>query len=201
MPTLEGVPEPILIIGIGWPCGLLPLPRPAGLPAPPERRCSTIDPSTSADAPQSHASQLAARANVKVRPPKSGSPAAVQPQLLGGAPAAQSSVADGAMKERPVHRLQVRQQGGDLGEERVGKDSCDFFLANAARVANQLADVHIEGAGEPLQRTQCRNRFAVFNFRDIGSRHLHPPGQLPLAQVARLANIAHLPCYLQPGLS
>ena len=100
-----------------------------------------------------------------------------------------------------MHRLQVRQQGCNLRQKRVGEDSRDFLVAHAAGIADKLADVYVQSLRQPFQRTQSRNRLAVFNFGDIGPGHQHPASQLPLAQMARFADIAHLPRHLQPGFS
>ncbi len=53
--------------------------------------------------------------------------------------------------------------------------------------------------GQPLQRSQRRNRLAVFDLRDVGARHLHPSRQLALAQVARPAQFPHLPATCNPA--
>ena len=94
----------------------------------------------------------------------------------------------------------MRQQRGNLGQKRVGQDGCRFFFADAAGVADQLAHAHLEGRGQPLQRTQRGNRLAVFNFGDVGAGHLHTPCQLALAQMARSADVAHLAGHMQTGL-
>jgi hypothetical protein len=65
---LKGAPGSIPMTGTGRPCVPLPLHRPASLLLPPKRRCSTIDPSTSADAPQSQASQSTMRRSGLPRP-------------------------------------------------------------------------------------------------------------------------------------
>jgi len=118
---------------------------------------------------------------------------------LGGAAAAHGGIANCALEEGAVHRLKMRKEGGDLGQERVGKDGCDFLITNAARIPDELADVDIEGGGEALKRTERGNRLAVLDFGDVGAGHLHTAGQLTLAEVARFADIAHLTRHLQPG--
>src|ERR1700679_3843815 len=85
--------------------------------------------------------------------------------LLCGTAAPGGDIADGAVDQRTVQRIQMREQGGNLGQERVRKNGGDLFVAAAARVPDKLAYVHLESCGEPLKRTQCGDRFAVFNFR------------------------------------
>jgi len=91
----------------------------------------------------------------------------------------------------------MRQKAGDLGQEWIGEDACDFLVANAARIAHQLRDVHTQSQRQALERTQRRDRLAVLDLRNIGSRHLHPAGELTLAQMTSAANLAHLPSHLQ----
>ena len=119
---------------------------------------------------------------------------------LRGAPASRGRVPYRAEKESAVQRVQMRQQRGDLGQKRIAQDGRDLFVAAAAGVAHQLANFHAQGEGEPLQRTQGRNRLAVFDFRNVGARYLHPSRQLALAEVTRAAHLPHLCCHLRPGV-
>ena len=118
---------------------------------------------------------------------------------LCGTPAAHCGIPHRPQKERPVQRVQMRQERGNLGKEWVVQDRRDLFVAAAARVANQLAHFHAKGQSQPFQRSQSGNRLAVFNFGDVSSRHLHSPRQLALAQMARPAHLAHLSGNLQAG--
>jgi hypothetical protein len=94
----------------------------------------------------------------------------------------------------------MRQQGGDFSQERVRENGGDFLFAPASGIPDKLADVDLESVGEPLKGAQSWDRLAVFDFRNISPWHLHAAGELALAQVARLADFAHLPGNLQPGL-
>src|ERR1035438_8431130 len=125
---------------------------------------------------------------------------AVRKGPLSGAPASCSRIPHSAREEHPLHRVQMWQQSGNLGQERVGKQGSDLLVAAAAGIPHQVAHVHLEGCSQPLKRTERGYGLAVFDLGDIGAGHLHAPGQLALAHVARLANIAHLPSNLQPGL-
>ncbi len=133
-------------------------------------------------------------------PENSGAARPRRSSVLRGTAAAYGRVPHRAVKQRPVQRIQVRQQRGNLRQKRIAQNRGHLFVAAAARVANQLAHLHPKRRGQPLQRSQRGNRLAVLNFRDVGARHQHPPRQLPLAQVARPAHLAHLRGYLQPGL-
>jgi hypothetical protein len=102
----------------------MPLPRPASLTMPPARGCSTIDPSTSADAPQSPKRTIGRV--VIYAAASAGSMAPTSPKeepergrklqfrtarsgasLLGGAASAHGGVAHRACEQRAVHWFQV----------------------------------------------------------------------------------------------
>jgi hypothetical protein len=93
----------------------------------------------------------------------------------------------------------MRQQHCDFGEEWIGQNGCDFFVASAPGVPDQLAKVNLKGRGQALKGAKGRNCLPVFNLGDVGPGHLHAPRQLTLAQVARLADFSHLPGHLEPG--
>src|ERR1700679_1183374 len=76
---------------------------------------------------------------------------------LCAAAASESCIAHGALEEGAIHRIQMGQQSGDLGQERVGKNGGDFLVAHAPRIPNQLADVDIESRSQALQRAERRN--------------------------------------------
>ncbi len=76
----------------------------------------------------------------------------------------------------------------------------DLFIATAARVAHKLTHIHFKRLCEPLKRAQRGNGLTVFDLGNVSAGHLHPSRQLPLAQVARTTDIAHLCRHLQTGL-
>ena len=120
---------------------------------------------------------------------------------LRGAAASGRGVAECAEEERAMQRVKMRQQRGNFGEERIAEDRGYLFVAAAAGVADQVAHFHAQSEGEPLQRAQSGNRLAVFDFRNVGARHLHPSSELALAQVTGAAHFPHLPCYLRTGVA
>jgi len=95
----------------------------------------------------------------------------------------------------------MRQHCCDLGEEGVGQNCSHLFIATAAGIPHQLTNVHVEGIGETLKRTQRGNSLAVLDFGDVGPGHLHATGQLALAQVASATNLSYLARDLQTRLS
>ena len=109
-------------------------------------------------------------------------------------------ITEGAEKERTVQRVKMLQQRRNLGQERIVEDLRNFFVAATACIADQLAHFHAKGEGEPLERTQGRDRLAVFDFRNVGARHLHPSRELTLAQMAGAAQFPHLRRYLHAGV-
>ena len=62
-----------------------------------------------------------------------------------------------------VQRVEVRQQRGNLGKQRVGENRCHFLIAPAAGVAHQLAHLYFESDRETLaairaSESPCRSR-------------------------------------------
>lgn len=98
-----------------------------------------------------------------------------------------------------MQRVEPREQGRNLGQERVRQDCGDLFLASAAGVAHQLTNIDFESMSQAFKRAEGRNRLAVLNLGNVGTRHLHPTGELALAQVSGTADVAHLRRDLQTG--
>lgn len=98
-----------------------------------------------------------------------------------------------------MKRVKVRQQRSHFGKERVSQNGGDLFLPATARVSYQLAHIDIERLGQALEGTERRDRLAVLDFRNVCPRHLHPTGQLTLAQVPGAADLTHLCRNLQTG--
>ena len=118
---------------------------------------------------------------------------------LSGAAAAGGSVANGAVDERALQGLKMRQEDGDLGQKRIGENGGHFLFAAAAGVADQLAYIHFEGVGQTFERAEGGDRLAILDFGDIGAWHLHAQGQLTLAEVAGAADFPDLSGNLQAG--
>lgn len=51
--------------------------------------------------------------------------------------------------------------------------------------------MNLERIGQPLQGRQRWYGASVLDLGDVGAWHLHPAGELALAQVAAMAQIAH----------
>ena len=81
------------------------------------------------------------------RPKDSGAVRPKRSKALRSTAAAYGGVPHGTRKQRPMQRIQVRQQRGNLGQERIAQNRCNLFIAAAARVANQLAHFHAKGRG------------------------------------------------------
>ena len=62
--------------------------------------------------------------------------------FLRRAPPSCRCVAQRTEKQRPVQRVQMRQQRGNLGQKRIAQDCCHFFVPAAPGVAHQMAHFH-----------------------------------------------------------
>ena len=58
-------------------------------------------------------------------------------------------------------------------------------------VAEQGGDIDLQGAGEAIERGQGRHGLAVLDLGDVGARDAHARGELPLREIADVAEIAH----------
>ena len=94
-------------------------------------------------------------------------------------------------EDRLLRRGEMRGVLGDLGEEGVGHEDGGLVLVARGRVAEQGGDVDLEGAGKAIERGQGRHGLAVLDLGDVGARDVHARGELPLRQVADVAEIAH----------
>ena len=77
--------------------------------------------------------------------PRTGAPGSgdsCRAKRCGGGPWRMSRTA--LVEQRAMQRVKMRQQRSNLGQERIGEDRGDLFVAAAAGVAHQLADVHLE---------------------------------------------------------
>jgi hypothetical protein len=66
--------------------------------------------------------------------------------------------------KRPMQRIQMRKQDGNFGKERVVQNGGNLIFASAARVPDQLADIHLKRRSQPLKGTERGDGFAVFDL-------------------------------------
>ena len=126
-------------------------------------------------------------------------PAACSLSLLlrGAAAAGLGHLADVIEEDGLLCGGEVGSELGDLGEEGVGGEQIAFGLVALGGIAEQGGDVDLEGAGETVEGAEGRHGFAIFNFGDVGARHVHAGGELALRQVTDPAKIANGVGYLQ----
>ena len=136
----------------------------------PDPRSHTFDPSTSAQALQlllsGHKNTDCGRGG-ECSCDRAANPHAKNAKArsaLRRAAASHGRVAHRAEEQRPVQRVQMRQQRGNLGQERVAQDRGNLFVAAAAGVANQLAHFHPQrrapaAPANPASGSPCRFRF------------------------------------------
>jgi len=117
--------------------------------------------------------------------------------LSGAADAALGQFSNVVEEDRLLRRVQVSGVLGDLGQERVRHQNSGFVLVAGGRVAEQGGDIHLQGAGEAIERGQRRHSLAVLNLGDVGAGNAHACGELPLRQVADVPQVADGRGYLQ----
>lgn len=90
-------------------------------------------------------------------------------------------------KHGALQGVQLKQNGSDLGEERVGEN----IVPNIPAISEQFSQMNLERVGQSLQGRQRWHGASVLDFGDIGAWHLHPAGELALAEVAATTQLAH----------
>jgi len=87
--------------------------------------------------------------------------------------------------------VELRGKGHEFCEERICQDELGFALVAAAGISEQQADADFESLGKTVERGECGDGLAVFNFRDVGAWDLHATGELTLAESAAGANLLY----------
>jgi len=99
-------------------------------------------------------------------------------------------------KDRALQVVELRGVHGDLGEERVGHKDRGLVAMARVGVAQQGGDVDLKGTGEAVERGEGRHGLAILDLRDVGSGDAHAGCELPLREVAHVAQIANGGGYL-----
>jgi len=116
---------------------------------------------------------------------------AASPLDLCGAASSGGQFADMVEEDGALEFVELRGVGGDLGEEGVGGEDCGLVGVAGVGVAQERGDVHLERAGEAVERGKRRHGLAVLDLRDVGARDAHAGGELALRKIADVAKIAH----------
>jgi len=116
--------------------------------------------------------------------------------LLGGATTAGSELANVIKKNGALQVIELRSVHGDLGKERIGHEDRGLVAMARVGVAQQGGDVDLKGLGETIEGGQGRHGLAILDLRDVGAGNAHAGGELPLREVAHVAQIANCGGYL-----
>ena len=107
------------------------------------------------------------------------------------APTTGGKLANVVEKDGTLQRVELRGIRGDLSQKRIGHEHRCLTGVTARSIAEERRNVDLEGSCETVEGRQRRHSFAIFNLGDIGSGYTHTTRELPLAQVANVAKIAH----------
>ena len=114
--------------------------------------------------------------------------------------AALGELADMVEEDRLLGRGEVRSILGHLGQEGIVEQNGGLVAMTSGRVAEQGGDIHLQGAGEAIERRQGGHRLAILDLGDVGAWHTHAGSELALREVPNVAEIAHGGSYLGSGL-
>jgi len=122
---------------------------------------------------------------------------ALQGRYLGRAAPACSEFANVVKEDRALQVVELRGVHGDLGEEGVGHEDRCLVAMTRVGVSQQSGDVDLKGPGEAIERGQGRHGLAVLDLRDVGAGDAHAGCELPLREVAHVAQISNGGGHLQ----
>ena len=120
---------------------------------------------------------------------------------LGCATTASGEFANVIEEDGALEVVELSGVHGDLGEEGIGHEDRSLVAMACVGVAQQGGDIDLKCFGKPVERRQGRHGFAVLDFRDISAGHAHAGSELPLREIAHVAQIANGCCYLQSAFS
>jgi hypothetical protein len=110
---------------------------------------------------------------------------------LSSATTAGGELANVVEEDRPLQVVELRGVHGDLGEEGVRHQDRGLVAMARVGVAQQGGDVDLKGTGETIERGEGRHGLAVLDLRDVGSGYSHAGCELPLREVAHVAQVAN----------
>jgi hypothetical protein len=112
-------------------------------------------------------------------------------RCLGSATTACGELANVVEEDGALQIVELRGVHGDLGEEGIGHEDRGLVAMARVGVAQESGDVDLEGTGEPVERGEGRHGFAVLDLRDVGAGHTHAGCELPLREVAHVAQVSN----------
>ncbi len=100
-------------------------------------------------------------------------------------------------EDRTLQIVELRGVHGDLGEKRIGHEDRGLVAMARVGVSQEGGDVDLKCPGEAIERREGRHCFAVLDLRDVGAGDAHASSELPLREIAHMAQVANGGGYLQ----
>jgi hypothetical protein len=116
---------------------------------------------------------------------------------LGCAAAAGGELANVVEEDGALELVELRGVHGDLSEEGIGHEDRGLVAMARVGVSQEGGDVDLKGAGQAIERRQGRYSLAVLDLRDVGAGNAHAGGELPLREIAHVAQVANGGGYLK----
>jgi hypothetical protein len=117
-------------------------------------------------------------------------------RCLSSATTAGSEFANVVEEDRALQVVELRGVHGDLGEEGIGHEDRGLVAMARVGVTQEGGDVDLKSTGEAVERGEGRHCLAVLDLRDVGSGYAHAGGELPLREVAHVAQVSNGGGYL-----
>lgn len=114
----------------------------------------------------------------------------------GGAASAGSKFANMIEEDGALQVVELRGVHGDLGEEGIGHEDRGLVAMARVGVSQEGGDVDLESFGEAVKGRQRRHSLAILDLGDVGAGDTHAGGELPLREIAHVAQVANCGGYL-----
>jgi hypothetical protein len=121
---------------------------------------------------------------------------ALRERCLGRATTAGGELANVVEEDGALQVVELRGVHGDLGEEGIGHEDRGLVAMARVGVAQQGGDIDLKGAGEAIERGEGWHGLAILDLRDVGAGYTHAGCELPLREVAYVAQVANGGGYL-----
>jgi hypothetical protein len=115
----------------------------------------------------------------------------LQAGRLGGAATTGGELANVVEEDGTLEVVELRGVHGNLGEEGIRHEDGSLVAMARVGVSQEGGDVDLKGAGEAIERRQGRDGLAIFDLGDVGTGNAHAGGELPLREIAHVAQVAN----------
>lgn len=115
---------------------------------------------------------------------------------LCGAAAACCEFTNVIEEDGALQGIKLRGVGCDLSQERVCDEHGGLIGVAGGGVAQEGRDIDFKSPGETIQRAERGHGLPVLDLRDVGAGNVHAGGELALAEIAYVAQIADSGCDL-----